>query len=86
MPHPVVMSEVALEHQRSFQDVRRSRDDIEAGVQLGLQLVVVARRAGGVELLELTYGQTKSLPASSASWALMAASASTSTRWESRSR
>jgi len=55
VPHSVVMSEVALEHERPLQQVMWSGHDLETGVQLVLQLVVMARRAGGVELLELTH-------------------------------
>ena len=55
VPHSVVMSAVALEHERPLQQVVWSRHDVETGVQLVLQLLVMARRAGGVELLEFTH-------------------------------
>jgi hypothetical protein len=61
VPHPMVMCEVALESERPFQQIGRSCDDRETGVQLRLQLVVVARGAGRVELLELTHRANKEL-------------------------
>src|SRR5262245_23280267 len=50
MPHPAMMRKVALEPQRSLEDVRRRGDRIEARVQLLAKRVVVGSRASGVEL------------------------------------
>src|SRR5215207_6350257 len=53
MPHAVMVGEVALQPQCAFEDVRRGVNGREAVVKLLLERVVVARRAGGIELLEL---------------------------------
>lgn len=61
VPHSVMMSQITLQHKRPFQQGWRSRDGRKASAQLGLQLIVVSCRAGGVELFQLANRADKEL-------------------------
>lgn len=56
MPHAMVMCQVLLETERSIEDILRRGRDLKVRVQIVLEVVVVARRAGRVKLFELTDG------------------------------
>jgi len=56
VPHPVMMGKILLQPQGPIEQVRRCLDGLETGVQASLEPIVVGRRAGGVELLQLSDG------------------------------
>ncbi len=51
VPHPVVVREVALERECAVQNVGRRSNDLKVGMELRLQLVIVSRRTGRIQLL-----------------------------------
>ncbi len=62
VPHAMVVHEVTLQLQRTVEDVGRCGENLETGVQLGLQLLVMAGRSGRVELVEFADGAHEQRP------------------------
>jgi hypothetical protein len=60
--HVMVVREVALQPQRTVKDVGRCGDNLEAGMQLDLQLLVMAGRSSRVELFKLADGAHEQRP------------------------
>ena len=62
VPHAMVVREVVLQLQRTIEDVGWCGDNLETGMQVGLQLLVVAGRSSRVELFELADGAHEQRP------------------------